>query len=99
MAKQVINTDRIATSANKLRMVNTNIDNAFETLKTKAKQLDPNWRGAAGDAAQTTMYQLFGYSEARATVIKNYINILEQQVNPGYANTEEANIKLSDKFK
>jgi hypothetical protein len=32
-------------------------------------------------------------------VLQNYINLLEQQVNPGYVSAEAANTKLADKFK
>lgn len=99
MAKQVVNTDRISSSANKLRTVNNNINNEFKTLEKKAKQLDNNWKSAAGDAARTKMYQLFKNNEARSSVLQNYINMLEQQVNPGYTNSETANTKLADKFK
>ncbi|CDX04951.1 Type VII secretion system ESAT-6-like [Desulfitobacterium hafniense] len=99
MAKQVVNTDRLTSAANKLRTVNNNITGEFRTLQNKAKQLDSNWKSAAGEAARTTMYQLFKNNEVRSTVLQNYINMLEQQVNPGYTNTETVNTKLADKFK
>ena len=99
MAKQVVNTDRIASASNRLRTSNNNINNEFRTLQNKAKQLDSNWKGKAGDAARTTMYQLFKNSETRSTVLQNYINMLDQQVNPGYTSTENTNTKLADKFK
>ena len=99
MAKQVVNTDRITSSANKLRTVNNTINSEFSTLKNKAKQLDTNWKSAAGETARTTMYQLFNNGEIRSKVLQNYINMLEQQVNPGYTGAETVNTKLADKFK
>jgi WXG100 family type VII secretion target len=99
MAKQVVNTDRIVSSANRLHVANNNINSAFQTLQNKAKQLDSNWTGAAGEAARTTMYQLFKNSEVRSAVLRNYINLLERQVSPGYTNAETVNTKLADKFK
>ena len=99
MAKQLINTDRITSVVTNLRNVNNNINNAFFTLQNNAKQLENNWKSAAGTAAQTTMYQLFKNSEVRSAVIQNYINMLEQQVNPGYNNAETVNTKLADNFK
>jgi len=99
MAKQVVNTNRITSSANRLRAVNNNINSEFTTLKNKAKQLDTNWKSVAGETARTTMYQLFNNSEIRSKVLQNYINILEQQINPGYTGAETANTKLADKFK
>lgn len=99
MAKQAVDTDRIASSANKLRTANNNINNEFCTLQNAAKQLNNNWKGVAGDVARTTMCQLFKNNEVRSTVLHNYVNLLEQQVNPGYINTENINTKLADKFK
>ncbi|MDR1210343.1 MAG: hypothetical protein LBK41_08560 [Clostridiales bacterium] len=99
MAKQVVNTDRIASSANRLRAVNNNINNEFRALQDKARQLDSNWKSPAGETAKTTMYQLFKNSEARQAILQNYVNMLEQQVNPGYTSAETVNTKLADKFK
>ena len=102
MAKQVVNTERIASAANKLRTVNNNINNAFSTMQNKARQLDNNWKSAAGDAARITMYEIFKFNDSkdgRPAVLQNYINMLEQQVNPGYINTETTNKKLADNFK
>lgn len=99
MAKQSINTNKVSSSANKLRTVNNNINNEFKILEKKAKQLDNKWKSAAGDAARTKMYKLFKNNEVRSTVLQNYINMLEQQVNPNYTSTETVNAKLADKFK
>lgn len=99
MSKQIINTDGIKKSANQLRMVNTKINTAFDDFKNKAKQLNNNWNSRAGEKAKTTMYQLFNYNEARSAVLQNYINMLEQQVNPGYKEAENVNVQLSDLFK
>ena len=99
MAKQTINTDRVMSAANKLRTANTNINNEFRTLQNNAKRLENDWKSSAGSAAHTTLYQLFSNSSVRSTVVQNYINMLEQQVNPGYVNSENANTKLADKFK
>jgi len=99
MAKQEVNTDRIATAATNLRNINNNINSRFSSLKRKAEQLNTNWQSPAGEVARTTMYKLFKYSEARSAVIQNYINMLEQQINPGYINAETTNKLLADKFK
>jgi len=99
MTKQGINTDGVSSAANKLRDYNNNIDNEFRSMQSKAKQLDYNWRGAAGEAAKTTMHQLFQYGDERKKILQNYVNWLEKQINPGYINTEDTNTKLADKFK
>lgn len=99
MVKLVVDTDRIAAVANKLRTVNTNINREFGVLQSRAGQIDSNWNSMAGDTARTMMYQLFKQNEMRSMVLQNYINMLEQQVAPGYINAETVNEKLADKFK
>jgi uncharacterized protein YukE len=98
MARQEVNAERISSAANRLRTGNNNINNEFSTLRNRMRQLE-SWRGAAGTAAQTTMHQLFNHNEARSTVMQNYLNMLERQINPGYQNTESTNRSLADKFK
>jgi len=99
MAKQEVNSEMISSAATRLRTTNNNINNEFSTLQRKMRSLEANWRGAAGTAAQTTMYQLFNHNESRSKVIQNYVNMLDRQVNPGYSNTESTNKSLADKFK
>jgi|GEM_PF-1716024 len=99
MTKQVVNTERIALSVNRLRTVNSNIDGEFSILQRKAKQLDTCWNSPAGETARTTMYQLFANSEIRSAVLQNYVNILEKQINPAYIYAETTNTSLADKFK
>jgi hypothetical protein len=100
MAKQTINTENVASSAGKLRTANNNINCEFEKMQGKAKLLDnENWKSAAGEAARTKMYELFKGNEPRSAVLQNYVEMLEQQVNPNYIATESTNTKLADKFK
>jgi len=99
MTKQVVDTDMIALSANKLRAVDVAINREFSNLQSKARSLNDNWKGAAGETAQTTMYQLFTNNVYRSYVIQNYIDLLEGLVNPGYIAAEDVNTKLADKFK
>ena len=40
-----------------------------------------------------------GVVAARSAVLQNYVRMLEQQVSPGYAETETVNTKLADQFK
>ena len=99
MTKQVVNTEIISSASSRLRTANSNINNEFRALQTKMRQLNTNWKSAAGAVAQTTMEQIFRYNETRSAVIQNYHNMLEQQINPGYSDTEIKNKKLADKFK
>jgi uncharacterized protein YukE len=99
MAKQGVNTECVATAANKLRSVNNTINTQFNSLQSKAKKLDSNWNSKAGDNARTTMHEIFKNNEPRGIVLQNYINFLEQQINPGYVDTENTNTSLAGKFK
>lgn len=99
MEKQAVDTDRILYTVSRLRAADSNMDNEFRNLQGEAKQLELNWKGAAGTAAQTAIYRLFQNNEARSAVLRNYINMLEQQVSPGYIGAETANKKLADSFK
>jgi len=99
MAKQSINTEKVMSAVYRLRAINATINNEFRNLQNIAKRLENDWKSSAGANAHTTIYQLFKNNEIRSSVIQNYINLLEQQVIPGYINTESVNNKLSDKFK
>lgn len=99
MPKQIVDTGRIAASMHKLRSANNNINTEFRILETRSRQLDDNWNSTAGEVAKRTMYNLFRGSEVRSTVLQNYVNLLEQQVSPGYVNAETTNTQLADKFK
>lgn len=99
MAKQVVDTSRIKDAASKLRAADSNMNYEFRNLLSKAKQLEADWKGAAGSMAQTTAYRLFQNNEVRSAVLLNYVNMLEQQVNPGYTGAETVNKKLADSFK
>ncbi len=99
MAKQTINTERVATSVSKLKTVDGDINRAFSTMEKAAKRLESDWTGQAATAAVDLKNQIFQRNATRSTVLQNYIRILEQQVNPGYLGAEETNTKLADQFK
>lgn len=97
--KLIVNADGITATAAKLRNVNNNINNSFNSLTKSAGRLENNWKSEAGSKASTLMYQLFKGNETRSAVIQNYINMLEQQVTLGYIAAEEANTTIADMFK
>lgn len=100
MAKQSIDTERVAATVTRLRNINRNISNAFGTMERTAQNgISFNWKSATGDAALTKMLELFKNNQARETVLQNYIILLEQQVRPGYENAEETNRSLASQFK
>jgi uncharacterized protein YukE len=98
MTKIIVNTPGIANASNTLRNTQNEIDNAFSTLWGQMQVL-ADWRGHAGEAAQTTMHQFPPNNTARSSVLQNYINILEQQINPGHTQAETANKSLAAQFR
>ena len=95
----LVNSELIGAAVSGLRGQNQSINNDFEGFKKKAGALESKWNSAAGSRACTQMYQLFKVNETRSSVLQNYINILEQQVSPGYISAENANTTLADQFK
>ena len=98
MSNQFINTPGVADAASRIRAANGNINNSFSTLQSRMLPIN-NWQGAAGSVAQTTMHQLFKMSGVRSSILQNYVNILEQQVNPNYQSAESTNKLLADQFR
>ena len=99
MPLTLVNTESIASSADTLRSINSNINSECNKMKNNVERIDSNWRSPAGDAAQVAIHHILKQNDERSTVIQNYINILEQLINPGYSDTETANATLADKFK
>ncbi|MCM1059915.1 MAG: hypothetical protein NC452_06440 [Eubacterium sp.] len=99
MAKETVNTEGISSATAQLKNINNNIDSSFNTLKNVVNQLERGWNTAVGNTACLIMYQFLKMGETRSYVIQNYINTLEQQVNPGYTATENVNKLLADQFK
>ncbi len=96
---QHVNTEGVSSAAVKLRNINDKISQKFDELVRNAKTLEQDWSSPAGNIACSMMYELFKNSEVRYSVIQNYINLLEQQVNPGYESAEKANGTLADQFR
>ena len=97
--RQSIDTARVKSSANKLRTVNRNIDGQFQTFRNSAVRISNNWSGRAAERAKTEMYKLFDSGTARSAVLQNYVDMLSQQVYPGYESAEDTNTRLADQFK
>lgn len=98
MALQKVVTEEIAAAAGTLTQINNQLNNEVDNLQRIGSNLLSSWESAAGSAAQTTLCQLLKGNEARSAVLDNYINMLQQVVNPSYTSAEETNTKLSDMF-
>ena len=96
---QRINTAGVQTAATSLRRANDNINSQFGTLKATASRIEDEWKGTAAALADTKLQGILKNAESRSTVMQNYIDFLEQQVNPGYTAAENTNKKLADQFR
>lgn len=99
LSGQTVNTEGISAAIMQLKSANQNIDSGMDSVIKNAKQLEQSWQSPAGTAACTLMYEVFGGNNSRSAVIQNYINLLDQQVNPGYSEAESVNTSLADMFK
>lgn len=100
MPRQLIEIEKVAAVATVLQSVNDSIDDAFDQMsKVSDRYLSQYWNSEAGCAAITWMFKIFKGNESRSAVIQNYINFLNQQVNPGYRAAEQVNTSLADQFK
>ena len=98
MARQSIDTAQVTFVINKIRTIEKNINNAFNSLQGKMGTLN-SWKGPTGAAAQTLMHELFKNNAARSDVMKNYAELLERLVNPAYEAVENQNRSLANLFK
>ena len=100
MPRQSIDTEKMDSTIVTLKTTNQNISRAFSEMERIARStLQNNWNSSAGDAAFRQLMELLKGHESRETVLQNYINLLEQQVNPGYLDAEELNKSLASQFK
>ena len=98
MSRQSIDTTQVAVALNRIRTINNNINNQFNSLRSRMWPLN-SWRGPTGTAAQTLMHELFRNNEARSAVMQNYTDILERLINPSYQAAENQNRSLANLFK
>ena len=99
MRRQVVDTEIIKSASNRLRIANKNLDGDFQMLMKSMRKLEYDWKGAAATAAHSRSHELLNLNEARSTVKRNYINLLEQQVSTNYVSAESTNTSLANKFK
>ena len=98
MSLQKVDTEQIAAAAGAITTANGNMNTNFEKIRTLGQSMSGSWNSAAAEAAENLMQQLFKGNEAREAMFQNCANLLSQQVNPGYENSETANTKLADMF-
>ncbi len=100
MAALKVNVESIISTAEALSEINKQIDEEYEALDKKMKELGEFWKGPAAEAAIAKYWEIKSkYFSPRHDVVENYITFLRQQVGEGYAATEKTNTSLADAFK
>ena len=99
MAKQqLVDTVVIAEAIETIQSTDNVIDQYCEDLRKEATKLN-SWKGKAAEAARTNFLELLKYNETRSDALGNYVKFLNEQVIPGYVQTETVNKSLADYFK
>lgn len=101
MAGQIkLNTDKVAQTAVAIKNLNSGIKTAFTDVENAMNALNPHWDGVASENARNAFFGIKNaYVNDRYNVVDNYVNFLNQQIDAGYVQTENANKNLADAFK
>ena len=100
MAKLKVDTGVVITTVTNIRILNTEMRDAFESVQSAISRLDSSWDGSAATAAVSKFNEVkAAYVESRYNVVENFAKFLLQQVGEGYEQTEDANKSLADAFK
>ena len=95
-----VSTDQVAQIANDLENLNKKLREELETSKQTIDNLSNIWQG---EAAQETIssYDAFSakFFQKYEDVIQQYVQFLRKNVDLGYNETENANVKLAEAFK
>ncbi|MCP8969378.1 WXG100 family type VII secretion target [Ectobacillus ponti] len=95
-----VDTARVAAAAKGIARCNNKIKQDFAAVESAMKALDSSWEGEASASAMHSFYEIkHAYYEPQYQVIQNFVNFLQQQVDPGYTQTEQTNTSLADAFK
>ena len=95
-----INTDVVITTSEKLKLLNEEMRDGFNSVQKAIIQLNNSWDGSASEATISKFNEIkVKFCDARYIVLNNYANFLLNQVGEGYNQTEKANVSLAEQFK
>ena len=100
MADLKMDVARVDATAERIKKLNDEMNNGFETARRALKTLDSYWDSPAATGAISKFDSVrSSYSEPRYRIVDNYVGFLKQQVGIGYANTEAANVEMAAQYK
>ncbi|WHZ02755.1 WXG100 family type VII secretion target [Neobacillus sp. YX16] len=95
-----VDTGRVAAAAKNIANYNNRIRDDFSPVESAMRALNSAWDSTAAEQAMDSFYKIKNtFHEPRYTVMDNYVKFLQQQVDPGYTQTETVNTFLADLFK
>lgn len=100
MAKLKIDAEQVVATANRIKNLNNQMRDGFDSVQDAITKLDGVWEGSAATNAIAKFNSIKNsYCDARYNVVDNFVAFLHQQVGVGYTQTESANKSLADQFK
>ncbi|MCM3694301.1 WXG100 family type VII secretion target [Neobacillus niacini] len=95
-----VDTRRVAAAAQNIANYNNRIRDDFSPVEAAMRTLNSAWDSTAAQQAMDSFYKIkSNFHEPRYTVMDNFVKFLQQQVDPGYTQTETVNTFLADLFK
>ena len=95
-----INTDLVTSVATSLNSLNTQMTEGYSPVASSVQRMDACWDGSAATKAITKINEIKStLVDARFDVLNSYIQFLNQQIAPGYVQTEISNTSLADTLK
>lgn len=95
-----VNTDAVVSAAEHIAQFNKQIKEGISSAQTSMNRLDSEWDGSAAVYAMSKFNEMKNkYSDARYSVLDNYVRFMLEQVGVGYERIEDTNTSLSEQFK
>lgn len=100
MVSVKVNTNNVVIAAANIKTINDQIRDGFSDVRKSISRLDSTWDGVVATNTISKFNEIASeFTDARYNVVDNYVSFLLQQVDEGYAQTEEVNKSLADAFK
>lgn len=100
MARLKVDADQVVATANRIKNLNNQMRDSFNSVQDAVKKLNGTWDSPAATNAIAKFDAIKNsYCDARYNVVDNFVAFLHQQVGEGYTQTEAVNKSLADQFK
>ena len=95
-----VSTQQVADIANRIEKLNKDLAQNLRDSKSAVDNLSNVWQGQASSETIAAFDSFAAkYFQSYEDTIQQYVNFLRKNVETGYTDTENANVKLSQAFK